>query len=70
MELELKAAVENLETMDRKKLEELKDRCGRQIIMWATSDPKKLSQNKQQIRWCETLVNHFGEKLLADISKD
>ena len=70
MDLELKTAVENLETLDRARLEELKDRCGRQIIMWATSDPKKLTENRQQIKWCETLVNAFGEKLLADINKD
>jgi len=70
MDLELKQAVENLETINPSKLEDLKDKCGRQIIMWVTTDPKKLTENRQQVKWCETLVNFFGNGFLENLEKE
>ena len=68
MDFNIKEAVEGMKTLSFERLEELKDRCGRQTIYWATSDPAKLEMHREEIRLCSQLVNHFGEKYLNYIN--
>jgi len=69
MEAELKDAIGRMDKMTMEQLEEIKDRCGRQVLIWATTDKALIEKHKSEVMLCRTLVNRYGELLLAQIEK-
>lgn len=69
MDIELPNAVDSIDSLDKDRLEQLKDRCGRQVIIRATTDGNDLEKHRREIDMCSILVNRYGKMLLEDINK-
>lgn len=70
MDSDLKAAFNDIETINMKRLESVKDQCARQVIIWSTTSPMELERHKDEVKMCMALVNKFGEKFMAEINKE
>lgn len=69
MDIDLKSAINDIDTIDMQRLERIKDQCARQVIIWSTTSPHELDKHKDEVEMCMRLVNKFGEKFMADIDK-